>query len=151
VERYKTPPELLMFELTENILLHEFVSAKTLGSDLHAFGYKTSVDDFGSGYAGIDVWRNLVFDELKLDRSFLTDDPEMKQRNEIIVSGIVGIAQRLNISVICEGVETKEQCGSLLEAGCRLAQGFYFSKPLPADDFYTVYQKLHGRYPMDYK
>jgi len=150
VERYKTPPELLMFELTENILLHEFVSAKTLGSDLHAFGYKTSVDDFGSGYAGIDVWRNLVFDELKLDRSFLTDDPEMKQRNEIIVSGIVGIAQRLNISVICEGVETREQCRSLLEAGCRLAQGFYFSKPLPVDDFYAVYQELHGRYPMDY-
>jgi len=150
VERYETPSELLMFELTENILLHEFVSAKNLGSDLRGFGYKTSIDDFGSGYAGIDVWRNLIFDELKLDRSFLTDDPELKQRNEIIVSGIVGIAQRLNISVICEGVETREQCRSLLEAGCRLAQGFYFSKPLPVDDFYAVYQELHGRYPMDY-
>jgi len=151
VETYQIPPNLLMFELTENILLHEFVSAKSLGAQLRGYQYKTSVDDFGSGYAGIDVWRNLIFDELKLDRSFLTEDPEMKQRNEIIVSGIVGIAHRLQISVICEGVETAQQCRSLLNAGCRIAQGFYFSKPLPTDDFYRVYHNLSGKYPTDYK
>jgi len=151
VEQYHIPSGLLMFELTENILLHEFVSARALGTNLRDFGYMTSIDDFGSGYAGIDVWRNLIFDELKLDRSFLTDDPEMKQRNEIIVSGVVGIAQKLDISVICEGVETSEQCKALLAAGCQLAQGFYFSKPLPVDDFYALYQDLDGHYPLDYK
>lgn len=151
VEKYRVPPEFLMFELTENILLHEFESARSLGAKLRSFRYKTSVDDFGSGYAGIDVWRNLSFDELKLDKSFLTDDPDKKLRNEIIVSGIVGIAQRLKTSVICEGVETQEQCRSLLEAGCQLAQGFYFSKPMPVDAFYATYQDLHGHYPLDYK
>ena len=149
-EKFNIPPELLMFELTENIMLHEFVSAKSLGSSLRSFGYRISVDDFGSGYAGIDVWRNLSFDELKLDRSFLTEDPETKQRNEIIVSGLVGIAQKLKIGVICEGVETPQQCKDLLGAGCHLAQGFYFSKPLPVEDFYAAYQDLHGHYPMDY-
>lgn len=146
VEKYRVPHELLMFELTENILLNEFLSAKSLGSRLRELGYKTSIDDFGSGYAGIDVWRNLSFDELKLDRSFLTEDPEMKQRNEIIVSGLVSIAQRLKVSVICEGVEQVQQCQDLLAADCHLAQGFYFSKPLPVADFYKEYDELHGHY-----
>lgn len=150
VKKYKIPPEFFMFELTESIMLDDFAGAKSLCVNLRRFGYKISVDDFGSGYAGIDVWRNLSFDELKLDKSFFAEDPETKQRNEIIVSGIVGIAQKLKISVICEGIEHAQQCRNLLAAGCQMAQGSYFSKPLPVIDFYTMYHNLHGIYFLEY-
>lgn len=144
--RWHIPPELIMFELTESILLDEFDEAKFLGDRLRAMGYSTSVDDFGSGYAGINIWQQLVFDELKLDRQFLTEDPDVKPRNMIIIPGIVNIARGLGISVICEGVDKAEQCRTLLKSGCRYAQGYYFSKPVPPDDFYEAYEALDGRY-----
>ena len=103
VKRYQIPPKLIMFELTENILITEFSGAKLLGDSLRELGYATSIDDFGSGYAGIDVWRRLSFDELKLDKKFMDDDPERKKRDEIIARGLIWIANKMNTAVICEG------------------------------------------------
>lgn len=72
------PPGLVEFELTEAILLEEFSGAKQLIDQLRAYGHKVTIDDFGSAYAGIGVWRELNFDCLKMDRVFLSDSPSMR-------------------------------------------------------------------------
>lgn len=130
-KEHHVPPELLEFELTETIFLEEFPGAKRLIDQLRAYGYKVSIDDFGSGYAGINIWQELNFDYLKMDRVFLSDNPSLKERNEVLVPNIINIAQRLHVQVLCEGVETEEQCLYLLKLGCTAVQGFIFSKPVP--------------------
>lgn len=151
VSKYQIPPELIMFELTENILITEFRGAEVLSERLRAWGYGTSIDDFGSGYAGIDIWRHLPFNELKLDKVFLDDTPGQNKKDEVIIRGLIWIAKNLNTTVICEGVERADQCRDLLDMHCQYAQGYYFSKPVPPDEFYERYSELHGHYPMTYK
>lgn len=150
-QEYQIPPELLEFELTETILLNEFSEAKDLISDLRAYGYQVSIDDFGAGYAGINIWQELRFDLLKLDKKFLSDDPALKLRNDAIVPNVINIAQQLDTKVLCEGVETKEQCRYLLRLGCTLVQGFYFSHPVEAEEFYRYYMDHDGHYPRSFQ
>lgn len=147
---YRIPPSLLEFELTETILLQEMSSAKQLIDRLRAYGYPVSIDDFGSGYAGISIWQDLSFDLLKLDRRFLDEDPHLSARNAALVPNLINIGQRLQTQVLCEGVETAEQCKRLLSWGCTIAQGFYFSRPIPPEEFYTVFQRQRGAYPLPY-
>lgn len=146
---YHILPELLEFELTETILLEEFTGAKVLIDQLRAYGYRVSIDDFGSGYAGINIWQELSFDCLKLDRKFLSDDDSaLKKRNAAIVPNIIDIAQRLHVEVLCEGVETEDQCRYLLQLGCTMVQGFYFAKPMPAEQFFKIYEAQKGKYEL---
>ena len=145
-EKYAIPPDLIEFELTETILLNEFEGAKNLIDQLRGYQYHVSIDDFGAGYAGINIWQELNFDILKLDRRFLSDEEPVKSRNTAIVPNVINIAQRLGIDVICEGVETEEQCEYLLRLGCTAVQGFFFSRPIPKDEFYETYQKQQGQY-----
>lgn len=150
VTKYQIPPEYLMFELTEDIILNSFAAANQIGTSLNQLGYKTSIDDFGAGFAGIDACRHLFFNELKLDKSFLDALPNEYTRNQIIMEGLVGIMKKLGSTVICEGVETANQCQDLLHIGCHLIQGFYISKPVPPQRFYEKYQELDGKYPLDF-
>lgn len=145
---YEIPPDLLEFELTETILLEEFSGAKKLIDQLRARGYRVSIDDFGSGYAGINIWQELSFDCLKLDRKFLSEDYILKNRNEAIVPNIIDIAKRLHIEVLCEGVETEDQCRYLLRMGCTMVQGFFFERAIPADEFFRIYETQEGKYPL---
>lgn len=147
---YRVPASLIEFEMTESILLDEFKMAQEFGRLLRSYGFSTSVDDFGSGYAGINIWQELSFRTLKLDRKFLTDEPLVKSRNSAIIPGIVEIAHRLGIDVICEGVERADQCRRLLALGCRYAQGFYFSPAVAPEDFYEMYQKQRGYFPLTF-
>ena len=142
VQEYKIPPNLIEFELTETILLEEFTGAKRLIDALRAYGYRVSIDDFGAGYAGISIWQKMDFDVLKLDRGFL--DKRFQERNAAIVPNIIDIAQRLGVEIVCEGVEEKTQCQNLLNLGCTVAQGFLFSRPVPAEEFYRNYESLNG-------
>ena len=147
---YRIPPSLLEFELTETILLQEMRSAKQLIDRLRAYGYPVSIDDFGSGYAGISIWQDLSFDLLKLDRRFLDEDPRLSARNAALVPNLINIGQRLQTQVLCEGVETAAQCKQLLGWGCTIAQGFFFSRPVPPEEFYDVFQRQQGAYPLPY-
>ncbi len=149
-QQAQVPPELLEFELTETIFLDEFNGAKQLIDRLRAYGYQVSIDDFGSGYAGITVWQDLNFDVIKLDRRFLSDDPELKRRNEALVPNLINIGHRLEIQVLCEGVETAQQCAYLLRLGCSVGQGYYFSRPVPPEDFYERYHRLDGHFPLPF-
>ena len=145
VREYGVPPELIEFELTETILLEEFTGVKRLMDALRGYGYRVSIDDFGAGYAGISIWQKLNFDVLKLDRCFL--DKKLRERNEAIVPNIIDIAQRLGVEIVCEGVEEETQCQYLLKLGCTVAQGFLFSHPVPAEEFYRKYESLKGHFP----
>lgn len=145
-QEYRVPPSLLDLELTETILLEEFSDAKRLIDELRSYGYRVSIDDFGAGYAGVNIWQQLSFDTLKLDRLFLAEEEPYRTRNKAIVPNVINIAQRLHIEVICEGVENEDQCEYLLRMGCTLAQGFLFSKPVPADELYRTYEEKQGHY-----
>ena len=105
-----------------------------------------SIDDFGSGYSGINIWQELNFDVLKLDKKFLSTKKELVYRNEAIVPNMINIAQRLHVQVLCEGVETEEQCLYLKRLGCPTGQGYYFSRPIPPEDFYARYESSGGFY-----
>lgn len=147
MQKYNIPPEYIEFELTETILLNEFEGAKLLIDRLRDYQYHVSIDDFGSGYAGINIWQELNFDLLKLDKRFLSDEEPIKSRNAAIVPNVINIAQRLGIEVLCEGVETEEQCQYLIKLGCTCVQGYYFSRPVPKEEFYETYKELNGYYP----
>ena len=146
VQKYHVPPEYIEFELTETILLNEFEGAKLLIDRLRGYRYHVSIDDFGAGYAGINIWQELNFDILKLDKKFLAEEEPIKSRNAAIVPNVINIAQRLGIEVLCEGVETEEQCQYLMKLGCTCVQGYYFSRPVSKEQFYKAYIELNGHY-----
>ncbi len=149
VQRYEIPCHLLEFELTETIFLADMADAQDLIERLQEYGYATSIDDFGSGYAGLNLCQQVNFDIIKLDRGFLlSDDDIIKRKNETIIPGIIDIMKKMNIKVVCEGVEYAEQLHFLQDAGGEVIQGYYFSKPIPAEDFYHTYEELNGHYPL---
>ncbi len=134
VKEYHVPPELLAFELSEKFLLDEFSGAKQLIDQLRAYGHKVSVDNFGSGCVESGIWQDLRFDCLKMDRVLLSDIPAVRVRNEALMPNIVKIARGLGVKVLCEGVETEEQCLYLLRLGCTVVQGFFFSEAMPPEE-----------------
>ncbi len=148
-ERYNVPTEYLKFEITETIPTDEYAEAKKLLDELREYGYKILIDDYGSGYTGIKVWQELDFDVLKMDKKFLSDDEELKIRNTVLIPHTIDIANKMNIDVVCEGVERPDQCESLVNWGCYKAQGFYFSQPVPPEEFYRYYEQHGGYYPLD--
>ncbi|QVK17655.1 EAL domain-containing protein [Mycoplasmatota bacterium] len=98
-----------------------------------------AIDDFGTGFSSLSYLKNLHIDKLKIDRSFIKDYPE--KDNGEIAHVISNIANKLNLKVIMEGAESKEQINYLKSIGCNLIQGFYYSPPLTKDEFYKHLQR----------
>lgn len=153
VQEYHLPAYLLEFELTETILMKQMQGAKQLVDELRGYGYQVSIDDFGSGYAGINIWQELNADVIKLDKNFLSTDPVVKARNEILLPEIIAVSHKLQIFVICEGVETREQCQYVQSLGATGVQGYYFAKPLPSEAFAVILEQndFAERLPMKAK
>ena len=125
-------PQYLHLELTENLLIQESKTTVTTLRELKAMGVKIFIDDFGVGYASLRYLKTFPLDGLKLDQSLIHDittDPN----NAAIVQAILALANTLGLQVIAEGIETQEQSEFLREHGCNAIQGFWLSKPLPAD------------------
>lgn len=101
--------------------------------NLHKNGYYVSMDDFGSGYSNLASLAKLDFDIIKLDKTFCSDMTNKKEQT--ILSFIMKLVKELRIDVLCEGVETKELVENLKELGCYLVQGYFYSKPIPSEDF----------------
>ena len=108
---------------------------------MHDNGIMTSIDDFGTGYSSLSVLRDFKVSEIKIDRSFI-NRKIFTDSDEIIIGSIIDMAKRLNINVICEGVETKSQADFLISLGCNNAQGFLYSKPVPKEEFEAMLQRI---------
>ena len=134
LSRYNIPPKYLEFELTETVFTDKVDDTVTLMSRLRELGVNVSMDDFGSGYSSLNVLTKLPLDVLKLDKEFL-DDFDTDSDEKLIIPSIIDMAKKLNLTVVCEGVETSEQVNFLREVGCDFAQGYFYSKPIPQDRF----------------
>ena len=121
-------------EITESVVMHNRLAACELLAGFKVLGIKTAIDDFGTGQSALGTLRNLHVDALKMDRSFIRD-LEINPSDRAITSSIVDMGHHLGMTVIAEGVETKEQLEVLEAMGCDQAQGFLFSQGLPAEEF----------------
>jgi diguanylate cyclase (GGDEF)-like protein len=134
LEEYHLPSNRLMIEITERIVVQDIsVSIEKLNS-LRALGIQISIDDFGVGYSSLADLKNLPIDQLKIDRSFINDIC-IDSNVALIVEAMLMMATHLGLDVIAEGVENKGQLKFLQANQCYLYQGYYFSKPLPAEEF----------------
>lgn len=106
------------------------------------YGFQVEIDDFGSGYSSLNTLKDMDVDVLKIDMGFLrTTKPDRIKRSMSILNNIIDLSKTLGLSVITEGVETKEQVTVLTKMGLSLYQGYYFSKPIPIEDFENTYLK----------
>lgn len=135
------PPELLELELTETGLMEDPELAASLLKELKTFGLHLSVDDFGTGYSSLAYLCRFPLDCLKLDRSFLLQKHPEDVSPLKLAEAIINLAHALNLSVVAEGVETKEHLGFLNAAQCDEIQGFCISRPLPAAEFEKLIQR----------
>lgn len=130
--RTQLKPEFLDLELTETELLDE--NLLPIMREITKRGVSLSIDDFGTGYSGLSYLRFINVNKIKIDKSFI-DDVVTNEESATIVSAILAMAKELNIKTLAEGVETKEQLEFLKERDCQYIQGYYFSKPLPWNEF----------------
>lgn len=126
-------PDRLEFEITEGVLMIGKSYIDDALCELHELGVKLSMDDFGTGYSSLSYLRQYSFDVLKIDRSFI-NGINVKREDRNLVTATIAMAHSLGLSVVAEGVETREQLDLLEELGCDIAQGFYFSKPISAKE-----------------
>jgi len=133
LERHQLTGDALEIELTESAVMRNPDQAIENMSALQALGVRISVDDFGTGHSSLAYLKRLPLDTLKIDRSFVKE-AHHDEESAVICSAIVGLARNLKLGVVAEGVETSEQLAFLRKQGCTVAQGYYFSRPLPIDE-----------------
>jgi len=134
VQRYAIAPSLLKLELTESVLLNDIEDTIRKMKALADIGIQFSLDDFGTGYSSLQYLKQLPLSQLKIDKSFV-DNIVADSDDQIIVRTIIAMAHSLGLSVIAEGVETKEQQQRLFNNGCTHYQGYLYSKPVPIEEF----------------
>lgn len=136
VDRHKVPHKYIEIELTETTTDVDYAELKKIVNGLREQGISTSVDDFGIGYSSLNLIREMPWNVLKIDKSFLPDMEEKQDPTKVkMLRHIITMSQDLGLECLVEGVETKAQVKLLLECKCYLAQGFYFDKPLPVTEF----------------
>jgi EAL domain-containing protein (putative c-di-GMP-specific phosphodiesterase class I) len=144
-------PSRLALEITETVLMSETDGPVDVLRELQALGVRILLDDFGTGYSSLGYLRRLPLDGVKLDRSFISDLAESPADRQI-VAAVAQMARALEMTVIAEGVETEGQLTCLRELGCHFAQGFFFARPMPADQMTLKVQGHHagnGRQPAE--
>lgn len=138
IDKYKVPHEYIEIELTETTTDVEFKDLKRTINGLQKTGISTSVDDFGIGYSSLNLIKEIPWNVLKLDKSLLPQKNDNEDiPKSIMFKYIVSMAQEMGLECIAEGVETAEHVSILTESSCDLAQGFYFDRPLPVEEFET--------------
>ena len=138
VEEYYVDPKKLNLEITESAFMTNRDYSMSVIKKLKEYGFLIEMDDFGSGYSSLNMFKDMNADVVKLDMLFLSDTDNM-EKSERIIKTVINLSKELNMRVIVEGVEKLEQTKFLVNAGADAFQGFYFDKPLSLDDFEKKY------------
>lgn len=141
VKKYDIPPEYLRLEITESAYMNEPHELAAAVAELRAAGFIIEMDDFGSGYSSLNALKDLDIDVLKLDMKLVSEIGDGNEKNDNILRNVVHMANALNMSVIAEGVETEVQAGYLKSINCNYMQGYYFSKPIKAEDIEKLFEE----------
>jgi diguanylate cyclase (GGDEF)-like protein len=134
MEKYELKPDLLHLEITESLFLDKPETLNRELVKLQNIGFTLEVDDFGSGFSSLNLIRNISVDTIKIDKDFL-DNEIASEKGKIVVNHTIDMAKDLKLQVIAEGVETKEHVDFLKNSHCDIAQGYYFAKPMPLEEF----------------
>ena len=137
------PPNLLELEITESVMLHDIDTAVRKLLAIRDLGVRLAVDDFGTGYSSLSQLKRFPIDALKIDRSFIRGIPTDKD-DMAITEAILALGKTLGVTIVAEGVETVEQQTFLMRHACHEMQGFYFSRPIPPEQFADFY-RAHAR------
>ena len=140
IEETQIDPNWLELEITESMIMDRADPMMALLHRLHEIGIRLAIDDFGTGHSSLSYLRRFSVDTLKIDRSFVRN-VENDADDATIAKAIISLGKSLNLRVIAEGVETERQLDFLREHGCEEAQGFFFSRPVSADDFAGWYRE----------
>jgi diguanylate cyclase (GGDEF)-like protein/PAS domain S-box-containing protein len=141
--RHSIPTRLLELEVTERLLLDNSPDSMAVLQGLKAMGLRFSIDDFGTGYSSMSYLTSFPFDVLKVDRSFI-NKVNSSPRDAALTQAIVAMAHALGLEVVAEGVETVQQLAFVRDAACKFAQGYLFSRPVPAQDFAEILARRDG-------
>jgi EAL domain-containing protein (putative c-di-GMP-specific phosphodiesterase class I) len=133
VTQHGVPHHAIELEITETGLMKDSGNVNATLHRLNEMGVEISIDDFGTGYSSLAYLTNMPISELKIDRSFVRE-LGLAPKSSDIVTAIIALARSLGLRVVAEGVETRRQMDVLHRLGCRLMQGFLFSRPLPAEE-----------------
>ena len=137
LEKYEIEKEYIEVEITETLMIEEMMQQEMIKKTLDSLkqkGIRLSIDDFGSGYSSLGIFEKIPASIIKLDRSFFLNQ-EDRERQIKIMRGIVMLANELEAQTVCEGIETKDDIAIMEEIGTYIAQGYYFSKPVPQKVF----------------
>ncbi|QOY95134.1 EAL domain-containing protein [Massilia sp. UMI-21] len=144
LEEYQVPPEALEIEVTESCFVRQLDETQNVLRELNEAGIATSLDDFGTGFSSLSYLRQLPLQCLKIDQSFtrsMLQDPNAEK----LTQAIVAMGNALTMTVVAEGVETREQMNWLLAHGCHIGQGYFFSPPVPPEDVHHVVERIEVR------
>ena len=140
-QAFNVPLKKIMLEITESKLSKDYALSLDILTRFRIKGFGLSIDDFGTGYATMETLNNLPFTELKIDRMFVNGAVNDASARAIVESS-VRLAKEFGLNIVAEGVETEEELELIGKLGCIEAQGYYFSKPVPADEFVQL-KSLH--------
>lgn len=143
-QKYGIDPAYLHLEITEGVYSENSHQVISVVEELHKQGFAIEMDDFGSGYSSLNMLSQMELDILKLDMQFIKNEIA-KPAHQSILSDIIVMAHKMHLSVVAEGVETREQMQRLQSVGCDYVQGYFFAKPMPAAEFEALWQKQYCR------
>ena len=141
VDRYQVPHEVIELELTESAFFDDKEMLLTTVKKLREAGFSVSMDDFGAGYSSLNSLKELSLDVLKIDADFFRGSDSL-ERGMLIVTEVINLAKKLNMKIVAEGIESREQVDFLKEQECDLIQGYYFAKPMPLSEFEKNYKNV---------
>mgnify|MGYP002857413919 CR=1 FL=1 len=141
VDSFGITPKNVEIEITETASEQEYARIIEFTRNLKDMGFRIAIDDFGTGYSSLSLIHNINADVIKIDKSFVTAI-QKDSKTEVLVESIINIAKRLDMDLVAEGVETSDEGKTLMDLGCNIAQGFYYSRP---SDFETTTKLLEER------
>ncbi len=132
--KFGIPDNMITLEFTDSFVFESMDHFKTISAKLHAAGLRCSIDNFGAGHSSLNVLKLLSMDELKLDRFFIKTGIS-RERDDYLLMAVISLAKQLGMTVVQQGVEDLEELNRLREVGCDVVQGYFYSRPLPADEY----------------